>query len=67
MKRNLLAVAVLLFLATGARADYQITPSDKANTPTEDCSKQVWPHFTPSCLRNAGQATNVRRVSTERR
>ena len=67
MKRNLSAIAVLLLLATGARAEQETTPSDKASTPAEDCSKQVWPNFTPSCLRNAGQATNVRLVSTERR
>lgn len=67
MNRNLLAFAVLLLLATGARAEHETTPSDKANTPAEDCSKQVWPNFTPSCLRNAGRATNVRLVSTDRR
>ncbi len=67
MKRNLSAIAVLLLLATSARAEHETTPSNKANTPTEDCSKQVWPNFTPSCLRNAGQPTNVRLVSTERR
>jgi len=68
MKRNLPAIAVLLLLATGARAEEATTSSDKANTPTEDCSKQVWPNFTPSCLRNTGQqATSVRLVSTERR
>ena len=66
MKQNLSAVAVLLLLATAARAENKTTPSE-TNTPTEDCSKQVWPHFTPSCLRNAGQAMNVRLVSTERR
>jgi hypothetical protein len=67
MKRNLSAVAVLLLLATGARAEHETIPSDKAHTSTEDCSKQVWPNFTPSCLRNAGRATNVRLISTERR
>ncbi len=67
MKRKLSAVAVLILLATGARAEHWTTSSDKANTPTEDCAKQVWPNFTPSCLRNAGQATNVRLVSTARR
>ena len=65
MKRNLTALAVLLLLATGARAD--TTSSDKANMPTEDCSKQVWPNFTPSCLRSAGPITQVRILSTERR
>lgn len=68
MKRNLPAIAVLLLLATAAHAEDTTTSSDKANNSTEDCSKQVWPNFTPSCLRNAGQqATNVRLVSTERR
>ncbi len=68
MKRNLSAIAVLLLLASVARAEEATTSSDKGNNPTEDCSKQVWPNFTPSCLRNAGQqVTNVRLVSTERR
>ena len=67
MKRNLSALAVLLLVTTGAHAEHEASPSDKANTTTEDCSKQVWPNFTASCLRNAGQATNVRLVTTERR
>jgi hypothetical protein len=32
-----------------------------------DCSKQVWPHFSPACLRNADQATTVRIVTADRR
>lgn len=32
-----------------------------------DCSKQNWPHFSPTCLRNAGQATTVRIVTADRR
>ena len=67
MNRNLSAIAVLLLLATGARAEYETTASDKTNIPTEDCSKQVWPNFTHSCLRNARNATTVRLISTDRR
>ena len=67
MKLHLSAVAMVFLLATGARAEEGTTSSDNRTVPTEDCSKQVWPNFTPSCLRNAGQATNVRLVSTERR
>ena len=67
MKRNLSAVALLLLLTTGARAQQEAMSNDKALTPAEDCSKQVWPNFSPSCLRNAGQATNIRLVSTQRR
>ena len=67
MKLILSALAVVLFLASGAHAEEATTANDQANTAAEDCSKQVWPNFTPPCLRNAGQATNVRLVSTERR
>ena len=56
MKPILSALAVALLLTTGVRAEEATTASDKANTATEDCSKQVWPNFTPSCLRNPGQA-----------
>ncbi len=65
MQLILSSLAVLLLLATSARAD--TTSSDKVNAPTEDCSKQVWPNFTPSCLRSAGHITPVRILSTERR
>jgi hypothetical protein len=42
-------------------------PAAKADSATEDCSKQVWPNFSPSCLRNADRAINVRLVTTNRR
>jgi len=32
-----------------------------------DCSREVWPHFPPSCLRNADQSTEVRLVAATRR
>ena len=32
-----------------------------------DCTKQVWPHFSPSCLRNADAKTSVRLISADRR
>jgi hypothetical protein len=31
-----------------------------------DCSKQNWPNFSPTCLRNAGQATTVRIITADR-
>ncbi len=67
MRLVLSALAIVHLLATGAGAEEAATASDKATTAAEDCSKQVWPNFTPSCLRNAGQATKVRLVSTEPR
>ena len=32
-----------------------------------DCSKQVWPNFSPTCLRNVDQATTVRIVTADQR
>jgi hypothetical protein len=32
-----------------------------------DCSKQVWPNFSPACLRNVDRATTVRVVTADRR
>ncbi len=32
-----------------------------------DCSKQVWPNFSPACLRNVDRATPVRTVTADRR
>ena len=34
------------------------TPTSKEGRPI-DCSKEVWPHFSPSCLRNAYDADPV--------
>jgi len=39
--------------------------SDRAEA--TDCSKQVWPNFSPTCLRNADQATTVRIITADRR
>ena len=39
----------------------------KTDNPPEDSAKQVWPNFTPSCLRNADRAVNVRLVTVNRR
>jgi hypothetical protein len=64
MNLQLSALAIILLFATGAQAQEATTPSS-TNTAAEDCSKQVWPNFTPSCLRNSDKATNVRLVSTE--
>jgi hypothetical protein len=32
-----------------------------------DCSKETWPNFSPSCLRNGSQNIQVRLVNTSRR
>jgi hypothetical protein len=42
------------------------TPSAKAEAAV-DCSKETWPNFSQSCLRNANQATPVRLITANSR
>jgi len=60
------AVAVTL-LFTNVSAEEASPQTTKESTATADCSKQVWPNFSPSCLRNADQTINVRLVSAKPR
>jgi hypothetical protein len=55
-----------LLTTTAAIAEEGATPV-KAENAIEDGSKQVWPNFSPACLRNADRALNVRLVTTDRR
>jgi hypothetical protein len=32
-----------------------------------DCTKEVWPNFSPSCLKNANRSIEVRLVTANRR
>jgi hypothetical protein len=56
-----------LLAATAAIAEEGATQPVKTENAIEDCSKQVWPNFSPACLRNADRALNVRLVTTNRR
>jgi len=67
MKQVLWGVAIFLVLTTGVRSEGVRTEPVKADSATEDCSKQVWPNFSPSCLRNTDRAVNVRLVTVDRR
>jgi hypothetical protein len=67
MKQGLSAIGVLLFIASPSLATDQAVQPVKANTLTLDCSKETWPNFSPSCLRNVDKAVNVRVVTSERR
>ena len=67
MKHLLSAVAVSLLLTTAVYAEEAALQTVKADYAIEDCSKQVWPNFSPSCLRNADRAVNVRLVTADRR
>ena len=42
-----------------------LTNVDRASTPvTEDCSQQVWPNFSPSCLQHVDTKIKVRLVKS---
>jgi hypothetical protein len=66
MKHVLSAIAVSFLLITAPAAEEVAQQTAKADSATEDCSKQVWPNFSPSCLRNADRAINVRLVTVNR-
>jgi len=51
MKHVLPAVVASLLLTTAISAEETTPQTVKADNATEDCSKQVWPNFSPSCLR----------------
>lgn len=67
MKTGLLSIIAVLFLLTTAVSAQEATQSVRADSVTEDCSQQVWPNFSPSCLRNADRTINVRLVKVDRR
>ena len=67
MKHVLSAIVISFLLPNVAIAEEAALQSVKADSATEDCSKQVWPNFSPVCLRNTDRAVNVRLVTTNRR
>jgi hypothetical protein len=67
MKHVLSAIAVSFLLTNAAAAEEVTSQPVKADSATEDCSKQVWPNFSPSCLRNGDRAINIRLVTVNRR
>jgi hypothetical protein len=67
MKHLLSAFAVSFLLTATAGAAEVTGAAGQADKPTEDCSKQVWPQFSPACLRNADQAVVVRLITVSRR
>ena len=65
-----LAITILLTMLgieIGTAAEEAAASPSKAETATVDCSRQVWPHFSPACLRNADQKIDVRLITVERR
>jgi hypothetical protein len=67
MKQFFTAIVFSSVLGTAALAEEAAAQPANAESATEDCSKQVWPNFSPACLRNADRAINVRLVTTNRR
>jgi hypothetical protein len=67
MKHVLSAVAISFLLTNIAIAEEAAAQPVKADSATEDCSKQVWPNFSSACLRNTDRAVIVRLVTTNRR
>ena len=71
--KTLSTLPLLLVIASAGSATPALAGETAAKSATAvkedtatDCSKQVWPHFTPTCLRN-DQATVVRVVTVNRR
>jgi len=63
----LLVLIVGSQLVNAAAAEEQIAPIGSAKESViVDCTKEVWPNFSPSCLRNAG-STVVRLITVNRR
>lgn len=67
MKHVFSAIVASSLLATAAIAEETATQQPVKTENAEDCSKQVWPNFSPACLRKADRAINVRLVTTSRR
>lgn len=66
MKELFTGIGVALFLTTAAAAMEGTKPPVSVETTVEDCSKQVWPHFSPACLRNSNTAIQVRLITPRR-
>jgi hypothetical protein len=66
--KTLLSTIGIALLVTTAVAAQEATPSAvKTDNVVEDCTTQVWPHFSPACLRNADKAITVRLVTPAQR
>lgn len=70
--KSVLALCVMVSAVAGLAGSASCEERVQAAVETErveavDCSKQVWPNFSPACLRNADQATTVRVVTADRR
>ena len=62
MKSALTIVGVILALMSAAATAAEDTKSTSIKADAED-----WPHFSPSCIRNADKAVAVRLVTPDRR
>jgi hypothetical protein len=67
MKALLPTIGTVLLWTTAVAAQEATPPTVKAESVVEDCTKQVWPDFSPACLRNTDKAITVRFVTPARR
>ena len=56
-------IFAVLLQVTCAYAAEPATTATNAGNAVEDCSKQTWPNFSQSCLKNADHTVNVRIVT----
>jgi len=56
MKTLLSTIGIALLVTTAVAAQEATPPTVKAENVVEDCTKQVWPDFSPACLRNTDKA-----------
>ena len=63
---SIIGVQTVTPVAAGEQSQITSTPPIAKESVSVDCSKEVWPNLSPSCLRNA-QAIEVRVVTVNRR
>ena len=74
MTKSLSVIALTLLLNAGfttwAKAADETRATETTNAETagsnDDCSKQVWPQISTSCLRTSGDKVNARMITLSR-
>lgn len=67
MKHVPLVVVATLLLTPAVSAEETVRQTVTAENAGEHCSQQVWPNFSPNCLRNGDRAISIRLISVNRR
>ena len=75
MIKSLSVIALTVFLSqsfgnwanAGDEPRAPVARADAETASNDDCSQQVWPHISTSCLRNPGEKVDVRVITISRR